>query len=395
MTETAAPRAAVPDLPPGSPTHCQNCGAELLGPHCHACGQPIKGTVRHFGSLIGDFLDTVFEYDNRLWRTLVPLLLKPGHISNDYLAGRRVRYVSPFRLFFFITVVAFFVAQFTFDMSDGNGGVQVGTGNGVQVDDRTQSINEAMTVADVERRRDALLAKLEQSLAEIPDESAAIGARIGIEAGKNAIQEQAKERIAELQAAETAGLPPPKPGAPQIRFSGDKPWNAETNPLVVGWLPDAGNAWVNRQIGRAEKNIARIQEDPDLLKEGVLGSLPVTFFVLLPIFALLLKLAYLFKQRLYMEHLIVALHSHAFLSLALLLVSVLSLLGDWSGWRLFGVFEVLLLVWMPVYLLLAQKRVYRQGWLMTTLKFGVLGFIYFILLMIGVTLTLLAALVWL
>ena len=39
-------------------------------------------------------------------------------------------------------------------------------------------------------------------------------------------------------------------------------------------------------------------------------------FVLIPLFALLLKLFYVFRRRLYMEHLIVALHSHAFLFLA-------------------------------------------------------------------------------
>lgn len=400
MTDTASASTPPPvALPPGSPSHCQNCGTELLGPHCYACGQPIKGTVRHFGSLIGDFLDTVFEYDNRLWRTLVPLLLKPGHISNDYLAGRRVRYVSPFRLFFFVTVLAFFVAQFAFEVGGGNGNgpVKVGTGSGIAVEDGTQRISEATTVAEVEQRRDALLAKLDQRLAEIPEGPAAIGARIGIEAGKAAVQEQAGERIAALRAAEAEGRPVPeaKPDKPEIRFGGDQPWNAQTNPVRIGWLPPAGNDWINRQIGRAEKNIARIQEDPELLKEAVLGSLPATFFVLLPIFALLLKLAYLFKRRLYMEHLIVALHSHAFLSLALLLISLLSLLGSWSGWRVFGWGEGLLLAWMPIYLLLAQKRVYQQGWFMTLLKFGVLGFIYFNLLSIGVVLTLLASLVWL
>jgi hypothetical protein len=41
---------------------------------------------------------------------------------------------------------------------------------------------------------------------------------------------------------------------------------------------------------------------------------------------------------------------------------------------------VLLLVWMPVYLLMMQKRVYGQGWLLTVFKYCVIGFVYFILL---------------
>ena len=153
---------------------------------------------------------------------------------------------------------------------------------------------------------------------------------------------------------------------------------------------------MNRQVARAEGNIARVQADPNLLKDAVLGALPATLFVLLPLFALLLKLAYLFKRRLYMEHLIVALHSHAFLCLALLLAVVLDALAGSTpslGWL--SALETALFVWMPVYLLLMQKRVYRQGWTMTLIKFALIGTFYLVLLAFGVTGTLLGSLVWL
>jgi hypothetical protein len=93
-----------------------------------------------------------------------------------------------------------------------------------------------------------------------------------------------------------------------------------------------------------------------------------------------------FKRRLYMEHLIVGLHSHAFLCLALLLVLLVRALENWlapNGGGLatvFGWIEGLLIAWMPVYLLIMQKRVYAQGWPMTLLKYCVLGTCYSILL---------------
>jgi hypothetical protein len=124
---------------------------------------------------------------------------------------------------------------------------------------------------------------------------------------------------------------------------------------------------------------------------------PSTLFVLLPIFALMLKLTYAFRRRLYMEHLIVALHSHAFLCLSLLLVFLLMALEDALAPALHGLFrllQVLLWLWMPVYLLLMQKRVYGQGWAMTVLKYCLLGFCYFILLSFGAAFTMLAGLVW-
>ncbi|MBB5014745.1 DUF3667 domain-containing protein [Rehaibacterium terrae] len=389
MTATAT-------APAGDPGRCQNCGVALHGPHCHACGQPVKGAVRHFGSLIGDVLDTVFEYDNRLWRTLLPLVFRPGHLSNEYLAGRRVRYVSPFRLFFFITVIAFLLAQLSFDVDDGNGAViQTGDSAGFSIDG--ERIGDATTVDEVERRRDAILAHLDERLAEL-DGPAAIAARAGIEGARAGVVAEARRRIAQIERGEVDAAAPAtahSSGPPQIRFGGGLPWDRETNPVRLPWLPDAGNDWLNRQIERGQKNIARVQEEPNLLKDAILGALPTTFFILLPLFALLLKFAYLFKRRLYMEHLIVALHSHAFLSMALLLILVLDALREWTGQAVFGWLEVALAAWMPLYLLLTQKRVYRQGWLMTLLKFAVIGIVYLSMLTTGVVLTVMAAIVWL
>ena len=87
--------------------HCENCGAVLLGDHCYSCGQPTKGLVRQFSAIIGDFLDTVLNIDSRIIHTVGPLLFKPGFLSLEYFAGRRVRYVSPVRLLVFIAVVTF------------------------------------------------------------------------------------------------------------------------------------------------------------------------------------------------------------------------------------------------------------------------------------------------
>lgn len=54
-----------------APSECLNCGTVLQGQWCHQCGQKAKAQVRHFGSVVTDILDTVFEYDNRIWRAVV------------------------------------------------------------------------------------------------------------------------------------------------------------------------------------------------------------------------------------------------------------------------------------------------------------------------------------
>ncbi|MDQ3038334.1 MAG: DUF3667 domain-containing protein [Pseudomonadota bacterium] len=354
------------------PVACGNCNTPLLGPHCHACGQPVKGLVRHFSSVAGDALDTVFNFDTRTVRTIVPLFAKPGVITLEYLAGRRVCYVSPVRLFFFLAIITFFVAQHSF-------------GADIKVDDNG-GIASAMTVAEVEAKRDIALAGINEARKTT---GSAPGATIGVEFGEDSIRDAAEGRIKALRDAQRKGLPPPKSDSGTFNI-GDVPWDAKTNPIAITWLPGFANDWLNEQAGRANSNAARLKENPAVFRDAALGAVPTTLFVLVPVFALMLKFAYAFKRRLYMEHLIVALHSHAFLCLDLLLVLVVGKLESWLAPEagalntLFAWTKGLLLAWMPIYLLVMQKRVYAQGWPMTLLKYFVLGTCYSVLLSVAI-----------
>ena len=362
------------------PAACRNCGTTLLGDHCYACGQPVKGLVRPLGNLFGDLLDSVFNIDTRIVRTLGPLFAKPGYLTTEYFAGRQVRYVTPVRLFFFLAIIAFFFAQLSFDVSpdaisvDGKG---IADGN----------VRSATTVAEVEKRRDAALAgfaKAKQGMAGTP----AVSGIPGIEAGEREVREEAAARIKQLQEAQAKGLPPPEADKDEdnINFNvNGKRWDAQKNPIDT-WMPGFVDRWLNQQVARGNGNIKRLKQDPSAFKDAALSAVPTTLFVLVPIFALMLKLAYLFKRRLYMEHVVVSLHSHAFLCLDLLLVILVGTLEDWLApdpgflHSVFGWIEGLLIAWMPVYLLIMQKRVYAQGWPMTVLKYCALGFCYTFLL---------------
>ena len=427
MTSETLASAPRPEPAAGPVRRCQNCGEVLLGEHCYACGQPTRGLVRHFGSIIGDFMDSVFELDSRILRTLGPLLFKPGYLSDEYFAGRRVRYVSPVRLFVFLSLFAFIAAQWSFSIDGEDSPVTVNTGDRGPVELNSDAIGRAQTREDVEQALAQALEGLERTRKETADVP---GLAIGLEAAERGVRAAAQARLAELEAAAPARAdappaeaPPAAPaqdapeapgdasvprgtgtpreeGAdtpPRISFDGT-PWDARTNPLRIGWLPEAANAKLNQQIGRAQDNIGEIQDDPNKLKDAFLSTVPTVLFVLLPLFALLLKIMYVFKKRLYMEHLIVALHSHSFLCASLLLVLLLDAVKGWTdalAWisRPLGWAELLLIAWMPIYLLLMQKRVYRQGWIMTLLKYCVLGTCYLFLISLGATMTLLISLV--
>ena len=371
--------ASQPDATP--PATCRNCAATLHGPHCHACGQPVKGLMRPLGSLFGDVMDSVFDLDIRTFRTIGPLFAKPGFLSAEYFAGRQIRYVTPFRLFFFLAIITFFFAQLTPDVDSDI--VKVNTETSDKSDN--DAIGSATTVADVERERDARLANLAAAKARMANTPAKAGIG-GIEAGEAQVRAAATERIRQLREAEAKGEAPPPPMQDgfNINFNG-KRWDRQKNPVDT-WAPAFVDRWLNAQVARGNDNIERLKKDRTAFKNAVLSAVPSTLFVLVPIFALMLKIAYVFKRRLYMEHVVVALHSHAFLCLDLLLVLLVRALEQWVAPNpgalasAFGWIEGLLILWMPVYLLLMQKRVYAQGWPMTLLKYFLLGTCYTVLL---------------
>ncbi|WP_226703786.1 DUF3667 domain-containing protein [Microbulbifer elongatus] len=353
-------------------THCANCTAPLLGPHCYACGQPEKSLVRQFPELIGDFFSTVFGLDSRIARTFGPLLLKPGFLSNEYFAGRRVRYVSPVRLFVFLCLTAFFAANLS---SDWGSSVSINPNSttkamaGFNLDHVESSIAAATTVDEVLRLRDQALQEIHEVQQDSGDLPGVNELLLGVE---QILHQQTNLRIVQLDPQAAGKLTEQTP--------------AQTQHADTDAVPSAVDAWFDRQSARLTMNLARIQENPNLLKDALFGVIPSALFIMLPIFALSLSLLYLFSRRLYMEHLIVALHSHAFLSLALLL-SVLLL--DLRAWltepdtlvhTAFNLGLLALALWVPVYLLLMQKRVYRQSWPLTALKYSLLGVVYLIML---------------
>ena len=91
---------------------CQNCGHEDSGNFCSNCGQSFAEIKKPFRSVISEVLD-VFDFDSRIFNSIFPFLFKPGFLAREYLLGKRKKYISPFRLFFLISLLFFFLAQAT------------------------------------------------------------------------------------------------------------------------------------------------------------------------------------------------------------------------------------------------------------------------------------------
>lgn len=297
---------------------CENCLMPMASTYCSHCGQKKVSPSKHFSALLKEFFEDVLNLDDKILRTIKPLLFKPGFLSLEYFANRRMRYVSPLKLYFFLSVITFFLVQQSVESN-------INPDNLVQLDDDT---------------------------------------------AKNS-----------------------KPKGIDFNLFDGKPWNAKTNPAKLPWIPDAVNALFNEKLVKLDGILKSKDAQKQLIHAG-LSAIPTALLLMLPIFALLLKLAYLFKKRLYIEHLIVALHNHAFLLMYILCIVIINQLGLWWSASLSWLQTVndamnnLLWMVLPVYFFTSLKRVYQQGWRKTLFKFLLIGFCYIFILVFGLTMVL-------
>ena len=107
--------------------NCLNCGTRLTGPYCSACGQKahVHRSVRAF---FQDFVQGLFNFEGKFWRTLPMLAWKPGEMTRRYIAGERARFISPVALYLFTVFAMFAVLNFTGTLGSATSPKQVQTG---------------------------------------------------------------------------------------------------------------------------------------------------------------------------------------------------------------------------------------------------------------------------
>ncbi|MEP7101420.1 MAG: DUF3667 domain-containing protein [Burkholderiales bacterium] len=262
-----------------APPRCANCDASLaIEPpprHCPQCGQLLRPMrPREF------MRDAVARYG----RTLVALIMRPGLLTREFIAGRRERYVAPLRLYLAASFLFFLVVK----------GLGFAAEAHIVIAPAIDVHGKAITATS---------------------DPAAFAAEI---AKAHACVDQ--------------------PGS-------------------CSWSRTLQSRWAIKGAAEAEH--------PNAVAGRMLGMAPNAVFVLLPIFAALVMLAYWRRRLRYSTHLVFSLHMHAFWFLALLpiwqlpgdaaLVGVLALIGH-GGWSL--------------------QRVYGGAWWATLLRALGIAFVY-------------------
>lgn len=363
---------------------CSNCGTELSGPVCHSCGQTADSFHRPVWELLAEIFDGLFGFEGRMWRTIPPLLYRPGHITRQYLSGVRARYVMPFRLYLTASVL-FFLVVF--------GATNIGSPDVPSPEEMAAGQEAAAAGLDVARQQ------MEAAGVDVDEIGQALAAA---EAGQDALAEVVNDPV--LQAVQEENwkqnaidgvrvvlVPEDYPELVQeFEERSDGRVSDGVIELEEGFSVSVGEdvSDMPLEVRRflANKAISVINDDGQMMQRELKTWIPRVMFVLVPVYGLLLAFMHFYKRGYFFyDHMVVSLHFHAFLYLFLLVTMVLSaIIGP--GWGI-----VILLVWSNFYLYRIHRRVYDHGRFSSALRVITLNFAYTILLAIGTVVALFLA----
>lgn len=88
---------------------CANCGTPLTGRFCSSCGQKA-GPHLDLHTVAHEAAHEFLHFDGKILNTMKLLVAKPGALTNEFLAGRRIRYITPLRLYITWSVIFFALA---------------------------------------------------------------------------------------------------------------------------------------------------------------------------------------------------------------------------------------------------------------------------------------------
>ena len=341
-------------------THCENCGAQLEGHWCGQCGQAAVDYRRSFRHVVVDVLDSFLNWDSKFFTTIALLIVKPWRLTNEFLAGKRVRYVNPLRLYLLASILFFFAVNY------GAKGLRFEPGK-LNPKDR------------------------EELKADLKDQDLPPAAREKLEA---LLRESPLPSSSSSMAPSPAtNVPSPSP-APETDKQKREYGKIGDRPFVMFDEAKSTTPFERWIEARAKDKMGEHGTKMGLFIATLFSNLPYMMLCCVPLFAFVLKILYLRRHILYIDHLIYALHIHTFFYIGIMLIALATIglnraaPGPIAGW-------VIALLWIAfvVQIFLSIRRVYRQGWFISVFKFLFGGFVYFVVLAVALAATFFVTLV--
>ncbi len=317
--------------------NCLNCNTEVQGRYCQNCGQENIETKETVWHLIAHFFKDITHFDGKFFSTLKYLIVKPGFASKEYMIGRRASYVNPVKMYIFTSAFFFLLFFSVFKIKNNNIQSSI-TLNGKTFDQvralDSLAFDEFTTALNKEDGKPAAPMKRDDFKKYFDSTSAKSG----------------------------------------IHFSnGRYKSKAQYDSLLESGVVKDG--WIKRRFIYREIEINEKFRDNPKATLGAIGnvmlhSLPQMLFILLPLFAFILKLLYIRrKDYYYVNHGIFSIHYYIFCFIGMIVIFGLGKLNSWVNWGAITFLQVALAFGLLFYLYKAMRNFYQQRRAKTVFKF--------------------------
>jgi len=314
---------------------------------CPNCGQKTNDELT-IGVLFYNTISNYFSFDARFIKSFIPLMFKPGYLAKEFIRGKRLLYLHPAQMYLFISVVFFFIFSFT-------------------AREQTKTLNNELKKTlsnDLVEETDSIVLKHKDSLERIT-------IRKALEENQffTGMSDKDIDSITSMKNL-------PKKNDFSFDFN-----EKEIDSLIENGAEDTV---IYKSMGMKDDDNWLIKKAyPQILKfyknrdggnvlRAFYDTIPIALFVLLPIFALFLKL-FFYKRGRYSHHLVFGFYFFSFLFTLLSIVFGVNRfidIPDWIDW--------LVVMSAFIYFLIAVHKFYKSHWFFSFIKSSVISLMFFV-----------------
>ena len=324
---------------------CKNCERtfDASFDYCPHCGQESTDNLT-FGVLFSNTIENYFSIDARFFRSFIPLMLKPGVLPRRFVDGKRLKYLHPAQFYLFISVLFFFLFASSVRKAD-------------------SEVSQAL-----EKGFDSEITL--DSVARIEKDS------IALEQASRALRENQKYTgMSDADLAVIDSVMKQDPNIPSLTytFKRDKLDSLisagapeEEKLKAMGMKEDAGG--FNKRF--YQQVLKFYEQKGDGILQTLYDSIPIAMFLLMPLFAILLKIFY-WRRGNFAHHMVFSFYYFTFLFTVFCILILANKAADIPFW-----IEFLIFLSFLIYLMIALRNFYRSSWFGAFLKAGIVTFFY-------------------
>lgn len=349
---------------------CTNCGhpLDLSDKYCPNCSQANSTKKLTLLDFFEEFFTNIISYDSKLLQTLGALLLRPGKITREYIAGKRLSYTNPFRFLLSLAIIYFLLISYNGEFESWN---KFGS-------DRKES------VFNFENQIDNIKFNNEE------EKKIALKALDSLKP-QNLIESKLSNRDSTILANPTKHFKAIKEDVIITRYLNKIQFfnTVIKKDTIYSFKESVAKYEIppiieNRMAFNLSNSLIDIEKRPGTFLNTLISKSPFATFFFLPFFSFFIWMIYIRKNYTYTDHLIFSFHNQSLFFILLIVSYLVNVIFNVSS-------EGLFLLIFAYYLYKAMRNFYQQGRFKTIIKYIFLNSIFFILGAIAITILIAAS----